>query len=113
MAVKNDQLKKQLLSEKARLEEELAEISESPGASVGYGNHMADDATIAYEQTKALAVKQNAKWLLVQVKEALDRFDDGTYGVCENCGQSIDPARLKAIPYTALCMSCAQNQKRR
>jgi RNA polymerase-binding protein DksA len=113
MAVRHEQLKKQLLSEKARLEEELEEISESPGASVGYGNHMADDATIAYEQTKALAVKQNAQWLLVQVNEALERFENGIFGVCENCGQSIDPARLKAIPYTALCMSCAQNQRRR
>jgi RNA polymerase-binding protein DksA len=113
MAVRYEQLKKQLLSEKSRLEEELDQISEAPGASVGCGNHMADDATIAYEQTKALAVKQNAKWLLVQVKEALERFEEGTFGVCENCGQSIDPARLKAIPYTALCMSCAQGQTRR
>jgi RNA polymerase-binding protein DksA len=113
MAVKYEQLKKQLLSEKSRLEEELDEISEAPGTSVGYGNHMADDATIAYEQTKALAVKQNAKWLLVQVNEALERFEEGTFGVCENCGQSIDPARLKAIPYTALCMGCAQGQARR
>jgi RNA polymerase-binding protein DksA len=113
MAVRYEQLKKQLQSEKSRLEQELDEVSEAAGASVGYGNHMADDATIAYEQTKALAVKQNAKWLLVQVSEALERFEEGTFGVCENCGQSIDPARLKAIPYTALCMECAQGQRRR
>jgi RNA polymerase-binding protein DksA len=113
MAVKYEQLKKQLISERTRLEEELEEVSEAPGASVGYGNHMADDATLAYEQTKALAVKQNAMWLLVQVREALKRFEQGTFGVCENCGQSIDPARLKAIPYSALCISCAQGNKRR
>lgn len=113
MAVKFEQLKKQLLSEKSRLEEELEQISEAPETSVGYGNHMADDATIAYEQTKDLAVKQNAMWLLIQVNEALQRFEEGTFGVCENCGQSIDPARLKAIPYTALCMKCAQGSMRR
>jgi DnaK suppressor protein len=113
MAVKYDQLKGQLISEKSRLEQELDEISEAPEANVGYGNHMADDATIAHEQTKALAVKQNSRWLLVQVNEALERFEQGTFGVCENCGHSIDPARLKAIPYTAHCIRCAQGQKRR
>jgi DnaK suppressor protein len=113
MAVRFEQLKTQLLSEKARLEEEVEQISQAPETSVGYGNHMADDATIAYEQTKELAVKQNAMWLLVQVTEALERFDEGTFGVCANCGQSIDPARLKAIPYTGLCIHCAQGNKRR
>ena len=113
MAVKYDQLKRQLISEKSRLEKELDGITEAVGGSVGYGNHMADDATMAHEQTKALAVKENARLMLMQVSEALERFEEGTFGVCVDCGHSIDPARLKAIPYTALCIQCAQGQKRR
>jgi DnaK suppressor protein len=45
---------------------------------------------------------------LAQVEDALVRFDQGAYGVCERCGQQIDPARLKALPYATLCMSCQQ-----
>lgn len=110
MAVKYQQLKSLLLAEKARLETELAERAETPVNNVGYGNHMADDATYAFEQTKSLALQQNSKSLLSQVTEALERFENGTYGVCENCGHSIESARMKAIPYTALCMDCARRK---
>ena len=111
MPVRYEQLKKQLLAEKARLEAEIKGIA-VPVANVGYSNHMADDASYAYEQTKSLALQQNTKGLLIQVDEALKRFEQGTFGVCVSCGQSIDPARLKAIPYSPLCMGCAQAQKR-
>jgi len=111
MLVRYDNLKDQLTTEKARLEAEINEKAENPVTNVGYGNHMADDATYAYEQTKSLAIHQNTKSLLFQVNEALQRFENGTYGVCVDCGQSIESARLKAIPYTALCMDCAQARK--
>jgi DnaK suppressor protein len=45
---------------------------------------------------------------LAQVQDALARFDDGTYGVCEGCHQAIDPARLEALPYATLCLRCQQ-----
>jgi RNA polymerase-binding protein DksA len=76
--------------------------------NVGYGNHMADDASEAYEQAKDLALRQNAEQLLVQVTNALERFEQGTYGICEHCETEIDPARLKALPYATLCLHCQQ-----
>lgn len=108
MAVRYDKLKELLLADKERLETEIKGEVTTSGASVGYGNHMADDAAYAYEQTKSLSLEQNTKGLLIQVNEALHRFSDGTYGVCTDCGQSIDPARLEAIPYTSRCIRCAQ-----
>lgn len=111
MTISYEELKQELTTEKARLEDYLTE-ADTPtvsGASVGYGNHMADDATLAYEQAKSLSLQRNAKGVLQQVTEALERFQHGTYGVCCQCGQSIDHARLKAIPYTSTCIHCAQS----
>ncbi len=108
MSVEYVRLKKQLLQQMRQLEEEMDGLTTSPGENVGYGNHMADDASFAFEQTKSLALQQNLKSTWVQVKDALARFEQGTYGVCTRCGQSIDMARLDAIPYTALCITCAQ-----
>ena len=72
----------------------------------GLGNHMADDGTEAFDQAAALALHLNEQSLLAQVEDALARMEKGTYGPCEHCGETIDPARLKALPYCALCMPC-------
>lgn len=111
MSIKYQELKEELQARRDRLAVEIEGLKTAPGATVGYGNHMADDASYAFEQTKSLALHENLRTLLVQVNEALVRFENGTFGVCENCGQSIDPARLEAIPYAPLCIHCAQNSK--
>jgi DnaK suppressor protein len=97
-----------LESEQARLQTVIAQAEAEWGKNLGYGNHMADDASEAFEQAKELALRQNAQKLLSQVQDALERFEQGTYGVCERCGDEIDPARLKALPYVSLCLRCQQ-----
>lgn len=100
-----------LEDERGRLESLIAQMDSEGGKSLGYGNHMADDATEAFEQAKELALHQNAKQLLTQVTVALERFDQGTYGLCERCSTEIDPARLEALPYATLCLHCQQRLK--
>jgi DnaK suppressor protein len=97
-----------LEDERVRLEAVIAQMDANGGKNLGYGNHMADDATEAYEQAKGLALRQNAEHVLAQVTDALERFDEGSYGICERCGAEIDPARLKALPYATLCLRCQQ-----
>jgi len=104
-------LRSSLEEERARLLALIAQTETEAGASLGYGNHMADDATEAFEQAKELALRQNAQQLLAQVTDALARFDQGTYGICEMCGEEIDPARLQALPYATLCIRCQQRQE--
>lgn len=109
MAVRRPEVLRSFLEdERARLEVVIAQIDANGGENLGYGNHMADDATEAYEQAKDLALRQNAEQVLAQVTDALGRFDEGTYGICEQCGTEIDPARLKALPYVTLCLRCQQ-----
>ena len=101
--------RQKLEDERARLQAELLNCTgpmidehERPG----YGTHMADSATEVFEQAKNLAVRQRLRHTLGLVNRALEKMDKGIYGVCERCGESIDPARLKALPYATLCMSC-------
>ena len=109
MAVKkNSALRSVLEAEQARLLAMIAQMEIESDDSLGYSNHMADDATEAFEQAKDLALLQNAQRLLEQVRDALERLDDGTYGQCESCGESIDPARLEALPHATLCLRCQQ-----
>jgi len=105
---KPEVLRSFLEDERVRLEAVIAQIDSEGVESLGYGNHMADDATEAFEQAKELALHENARQLLVQVMNALDRFDQGTYGFCERCNAEIDPARLEALPYATLCLRCQQ-----
>ncbi|HNS50291.1 MAG TPA: TraR/DksA C4-type zinc finger protein [Anaerolineae bacterium] len=109
MSVRNpDVLRAFLESERARLGAVIAQGIVEGGESLGYGNHMADDASEAFEQAKELALHQNARRLLDQVEGALVRLEQGSYGLCERCGENIDPARLEALPYAALCLHCQQ-----
>jgi DnaK suppressor protein len=60
-----------------------------------------------------MTVLRNERDMLAQVDRALARIDDGTYGLCESCGQPIGKARVMAFPRATLCMSCKQREERR
>jgi DnaK suppressor protein len=113
MAVLHEKLKKQLKEDQKRLKAELSAMPVHDGGAIGYSTHQADDATEAFEQTKGLAMRQNTERLLAQMERALARFDDGTYGLCIDCGCPIDPARLEALPYAQLCLDCQSKQERK
>ncbi len=52
---------------------------------------------------------QNAS-LLRQVEDALERMEQGSYGVCDDCGQTISPKRLEAVPWALYCISCQEKR---
>jgi len=89
-------------------------LKDSIGELSGYDNHPADLGAETFERAKDLGLKDNSKVLLMKVNHALDRISEGTYGICENCGKPISEERLKALPYTTLCIDCkksAENQE--
>jgi len=101
-------LRQMLEEERRRLRERLQHEEPWANEHMGYGNHMADDATEAFEQAKDLSVRTRLEQMLLDVEEALARFDLGTYGICESCGNKIDWARLEAKPEARLCIKCKQ-----
>jgi DnaK suppressor protein len=72
---------------------------------------MADQASGNNEVHIALKLKQTDAKILTAIEEALQRIDKGTYGVCRDCGQPIAEARLRAIPWTRVCITCKEKQQ--
>jgi len=71
---------------------------------------MADQASGNNEVHIQLKLKQTDAKILQAIEEALVRIDKGSYGICRDCGEPIAEARLKAIPWTRVCISCKEKQ---
>jgi len=69
-----------------------------------------EEATESLELEKRLALEKRVREQLAEVSHALHKFEEGTYGLCDSCGQPIDPARLEALPQANLCLSCKAHQ---
>ncbi len=108
-----------LSAEKVRLEEEIVNIErgslrESQNDVSGenaYLDHQADAGSATFDRERDLSLECNVKDILGQVNAALARVDAGTYGRCTRCGQEIDPARLKALPYADMCIECKKKEE--
>ena len=72
---------------------------------------MADQASGNNEVHIQLKLKQTDAKILKAIEEALLRIDQGIYGICRDCGDSIAPARLNAIPWTRVCITCKEKQQ--
>lgn len=89
---------------------ELADLLRDSGD--GAGDDQAEVGSKAFEREHELSLTNNTRGLLLQTERALAKIDDGTYGVCEGCGQPIGKARLLAFPRATLCVSCKQKEER-
>jgi len=108
-------IKKRLLTEKERLEQELHEIMERTSISSDieqvselstFDDHPADLASETFEREKDLALESNIQDLLGKVNTALEKIEDGSYGLCDSCGIEINANRLEALPWASLCLNC-------
>jgi len=72
---------------------------------------MADQASGNNEVHIALRLKQTDAKILQAIEEALTRIEKGTFGICRDCGGPIAEARLNAIPWTRVCITCKEKQK--
>src|SRR2546428_2387730 len=78
----------------------------------GYDEDLADVASSTFEREKSVALESSVQHTLTQVEEALTRVEDGTYGRCLRCGNPIDFARLKVLPYATLCIRCKELEEK-
>jgi len=65
-----------------------------------------DRASLESDRNFLLRIKDRERKLITKVKEALDRIDNGTFGICDSCGKSISEKRLMVRPVTTLCIEC-------
>lgn len=85
-------------------------LEELSGANESFADP-ADRATAESDRAFTLRIRDRERKLIKKVKEALQRIEDGTYGLCEECGEEISLSRLKARPVTRLCINCKAKQE--
>ncbi len=93
-------LERQLRELQSDLSRDLASASAPALADIN------DQATLESERSFELRIKDRERKLVSKVQEALKKIADGTYGICESCGEPIGVKRLQARPVTSLCISC-------
>ncbi|TDD30346.1 DNA-binding protein [Kribbella turkmenica] len=79
----------------------------------GAGNDQADVGSTTLERDHEMSLANNARDMLDQIERALSRIENGTYGICESCGNAIGKGRLQAFPRATLCVSCKEREERR
>ena len=112
--------KEMLLEMRARLRGDVTAMakaalnktrSEANGDLSSMPIHMADIGSDNYEQEFTLSMMETEESTLESIESALERIEERTYGLCEECGKSIKKTRLKAIPYTSFCINCASQRE--
>lgn len=84
---------------------------DASGDLSGYAFHMADQASDDYERDFSLGRATDEQKILYTIDEAIKRIEDGSYGSCLQCGKAIPKKRLKALPYTELCIECQKTRE--
>lgn len=114
--------KRQLLAMRSRLRGDVSAMadaalnktrSESSGDLSSMPIHMADVGSDNFEQEFTLGLMENEEDTLELIESALERIEEGVYGVCLECEAKIPKARLNVIPFTAHCVKCAGKLERR
>lgn len=86
---------------------------DSAGDLSGYSLHMADQGTDNFDREFTFDLYSNEQDIIYLIDDALERIDDGTYDQCSECPKKISINRLEAIPYTRLCIDCANAGERK
>ena len=99
--------KKMLLKEREQIVGEVKQIDESSKEMGQDGiQDIGDEAANIYNKQVLLSLNENERKSLQEVDEALDRIENGTYGICEECGGVIGLKRLEARPVAKYCVPC-------
>jgi len=101
-----------LLREIDSLEEDLSEPPAEASEENHHRSHMAEAAAFTLDRQMELTLEENARHALDRIDRALEKLENGTYGICDSCGNRIDAGRLKAAPDAGLCIDCQRTEDR-
>lgn len=116
-----EHFRQRLLEEKRFYDERIEMINETGFGWTSHGDQLQEDGTIdnhpadlgseMFEREKDLGLLTGCQRQLTDVKAALARLEDGTFGVCEDCGGQIGEARLEVFPFVRTCIDCQQRRE--
>jgi len=87
--------------------DEMTAVERDPHASVSFGKRIGEGTTEAVERLNRVGTARELGAMLEDVDRALQKLEEGTYGICDRCGRLIPEARLEARPWSVLCVDCA------
>jgi DnaK suppressor protein len=97
----------------ASLEQDIAALTATPRdpmTAVGFGKRIGDGTTEAVDRLAKVGTAEQLDAMRADVVRALEKIDEGTYGICDRCGLLIPQERLDARPWSVLCVDCASRQ---
>lgn len=103
-----DELRLEAADRLAAIDETIEELRADRGADVADDEHDPEGVTLSGEWARAFGVHEAAERELAEIDDAVRRWEDGTYGVCVDCGRGIPVARLRVRPFAMRCVSCAE-----
>ena len=118
---KLNHFKKLLLNKRSELNTQLGIIREnsfqetmknSSGDNSSYSFHMADQGTDSQEREKAFLFASREGRLIYHIDQALERIEEGTYSICQECGNPITEERLEVVPHARLCIECKSHEEK-
>jgi RNA polymerase-binding protein DksA len=111
---KQEKLRRRLEDKRTQIESDVSYMADEMRAlgidqddeNGSLGNHIADDGSNVSEAERIVTVTDDLQGILAQVNAALERMNEGTYGICQRCGRKIAAERLEAFPYVTYCIEC-------
>ena len=88
-------------------------LKEATGDHSSYAFHMADQGTDTMEREKNFYYAQRDGRLLYHIDQALERIEDGNFGLCHTCSNPIHRERLEAVPHASYCIECKSSEEKR
>lgn len=98
-----------LAEKRAALQAQVTGITATPTdlGGISFGKRVGEGTSIAVERLSQIAAHDRLQHTLSEVNRAEEKVADGTYGVCDRCGERISKPRLEAMPWATLCIDCA------
>jgi DnaK suppressor protein len=92
----------------------IAALTRRPerGSALSFGKRIGDGTTEAVTRLTDIGVGQSLEQTLARTERALRKLHEGTYGICDHCGEAISPGRMRALPDGVLCLTCASKAPR-
>jgi RNA polymerase-binding transcription factor len=107
------EVKTTLLARLQSLDDDLAELTavpRDPAVTISFGKRIGDGTTEAIERMTKVGTAEQLSVIRSDVVRALEKIEEGTYGLCDRCGALIPEERLDARPWSVLCVSCASRR---
>jgi DnaK suppressor protein len=106
-------VERDLRDRREALRERLASMARPPerGAEIGFGKRIGEGTTEAISRLTDVGVGGSLEATEARTTRALQKLDEGTYGICDACGRPIAPARLRVAPESTLCIECARSHR--